>query len=140
MLKSVEEEIEDYYELIGYEKLHWIKNLGKIIDLSGRLRFQKDGHKLQEFPETSVLGTHVNSCHFLDIFSLEVNACDKRLQNNFLQPFPWFTRSTNKRYNHPVKYCVDELSEIIAEYEIEKLKMIFCQMFQKFYMKSSLIF
>ena len=39
--KSVENEIEDYYELIGVRKIALNKKLGKIIDLSGRLRFQK---------------------------------------------------------------------------------------------------
>ena len=83
--KSVEEEIEDYYELIGVRKIALNKKLGKIIDLSGRLRFQKRWAQTPRIPETSVLGHMLTVAIFGYFFSLEVNACDKRLQNNFLQ-------------------------------------------------------
>ncbi|MCB9096469.1 MAG: HD domain-containing protein [Arcobacter sp.] len=81
--KSVDEEIEDYYELIGVRKIALNKKLGKIIDLSGRLRFQKRWAQTPRIPETSVLGHMLTVAIFGYFFSLEVNACDKRLQNNF---------------------------------------------------------
>ncbi len=121
--KSVDEEIEDYYELIGVRKIALNKKLGKIIDLSGRLRFQKRWAQTPRIPETSVLGHMLTVAIFGYFFSLEVNACDKRLQNNFftaiLHNLP---EALTRDIITPVKYCVDELSDIIAEYEIEKIQ------------------
>ena len=37
----VEEELEDYYELIGVRKIVMNQKLAKLVDLAGRLRFQK---------------------------------------------------------------------------------------------------
>ena len=121
--KSVEEEIEDYYELIGVRKIALNKKFGKIIDLSGRLRFQKRWAQTPRIPETSVLGHMLTVAIFGYFFSLEVNACDKRLQNNFFTAlFHDLPEALTRDIITPVKYCVDELSEIIAEYEIEKIE------------------
>jgi len=54
--EAVEEEIEDYYELIGVRKMAMNKKISKIVDLSGRLRFQKRWAQTPRIPETSVLG------------------------------------------------------------------------------------
>ena len=121
--KSVDEEIEDYYELIGVRKIALNKKLGKIIDLSGRLRFQKRWAQTPRIPETSVLGHMLTVAIFGYFFSLEVNACDKRLQNNFFTAlFHDLPEALTRDIITPVKYCVDELSDIIAEYEIEKIQ------------------
>ena len=121
--KSVEEEIEDYYELIGVRKIALNKKLAKIIDLSGRLRFQKRWAQTPRIPETSVLGHMLTVAIFGYFFSIEVNACDKRLQNNFFTAlFHDLPEALTRDIITPVKYCVDELSEIIAEYEIEKIE------------------
>ncbi len=120
--KSVENEIEDYYELIGVRKIALNKKLGKIIDLSGRLRFQKRWAQTPRIPETSVLGHMLTVAIFGYFFSIEVNACEKRLQNNFFTAlFHDLPEALTRDIITPVKYCVDELSEIIAEYEIEKI-------------------
>ena len=121
--KSVDEEIEDYYELIGVRKIALNKKLAKIIDLSGRLRFQKRWAQTPRVPETSVLGHMLTVALFGYFFSIEVNACDKRLQNNFFTAlFHDLPEALTRDIITPVKYCVDELSNIIAEYEIEKIE------------------
>ena len=121
--KSVDEEIEDYYELIGVRKIALNMKLAKIIDLSGRLRFQKRWAQTPRIPETSVLGHMLTVAIFGYFFSLEVNACDKRLQNNFFTAlFHDLPEALTRDIITPVKYCVDELSGIIAEYEIEKIQ------------------
>ena len=121
--KSVDEEIEDYYELIGVRKIALNMKLSKIIDLSGRLRFQKRWAQTPRIPETSVLGHMLTVAIFAYFFSIEVNACDKRLQNNFFTAlFHDLPEPLTKDIITPVKYCVDELSDIIAEYEIEKIQ------------------
>ena len=121
--KSVDEEIEDYYELIGVRKIALDMKLSKIIDLSGRLRFQKRWAQTPRIPETSVLGHMLTVAIFAYFFSIEVNACDKRLQNNFFTAlFHDLPEALTRDIITPVKYCVDELSDIIAEYEIEKIQ------------------
>ncbi|MCH9812738.1 MAG: hydrolase, partial [Epsilonproteobacteria bacterium] len=51
--KAVEDEIEDYYELLGVRKFTLGKKLSRFIDLSGRLRFQKRWAQTPRVPETS---------------------------------------------------------------------------------------
>ena len=121
--KSVEEEIEDYYELIGVRKIALNKKLAKIIDLSGRLRFQKRWAQTPRIPETSVLGHMLTVAIFSYFYSIDINACDKRLQNNFfVSLFHDLPEALTRDIITPVKYCVDELSEIIAEYELQKIE------------------
>lgn len=121
--KSVDEELENYYELIGVRKIALNKKLGKIVDLSGRLRFQKRWAQTPRIPETSVLGHMLTVAIFSYFFSISIKACDKRLQNNFFTAlFHDLPEALTRDIITPVKYCVDELSEIIAEYEVEKIE------------------
>ena len=120
--KSVEEEIEDYYELIGVRKIALNKKLAKVVDLSGRLRFQKRWAQTPRVPETSVLGHMLTVALFGYFYSLDIKACDKRLQNNFFTSlFHDLPEALTRDIISPVKYSVDELSDIIAEYEIQKI-------------------
>ncbi|PRM90649.1 hydrolase [Aliarcobacter cryaerophilus] len=121
--KDVDAEIEDYYELIGVRKIALNKKLAKIVDLSGRLRFQKRWAQTPRIPETSVLGHMLTVALFSYFYSLEVKACDKRLQNNFFTAlFHDLPEALTRDIISPVKYSVDELSEIISEYEVEKIE------------------
>jgi len=121
--KSVEEEIEDYYELIGVRKLALNKKLAKVVDLSGRLRFQKRWAQTPRVPETSVLGHMLTVAIFSYFYSIEIKACDKRLQNNFFTSlFHDLPEALTRDIISPVKYSVDDLAEIISEYEIIKIE------------------
>lgn len=121
--KSVEEEIEDYYELIAVRKIALNKKLAKVVDLSGRLRFQKRWAQTPRVPETSVLGHMLTVALFGYFYSIDINACDKRLQNNFFTSlFHDLPEALTRDIISPVKYSVDELSDIIAEYEIKKIE------------------
>lgn len=121
--RSVEDEIEDYYELIGVRKISLNKKLSRIIDLSGRLRFQKRWAQTPRIPETSVLGHMLTVALFAYFYSKDVDACDKRLENNFYTAlFHDLPEALTRDIISPVKYSVDELSDIIAEYEIIKIE------------------
>ncbi|HKM19474.1 MAG TPA: HD domain-containing protein, partial [Aliarcobacter sp.] len=121
--KAVDAEIEDYYELIGVRKIALNKKLSKVIDLSGRLRFQKRWAQTPRIPETSVLGHMLTVALFSYFYSIEIKACDKRLQNNFFTAlFHDLPEALTRDIISPVKYSVDELSEIIAEYEVAKIE------------------
>lgn len=121
--KEVDAEIEDYYELIGVRKIALNKKLAKIIDLSGRLRFQKRWAQTPRIPETSVLGHMLTVAIFGYFYSLEVNACNKRLQNNFFVAlFHDLPEALTRDIISPVKYSVDELADIIAQFEVSQIE------------------
>jgi putative hydrolase of HD superfamily len=121
--EAVDEEIEDYYELIGVRKIALNKKLAKIIDLSGRLRFQKRWAQTPRIPETSVLG-HMLIVAILGYFySNHIKACDKRVENNFYCAlFHDFPEALTRDIISPVKYSVSGLDDIISEYEIKMIE------------------
>lgn len=121
--EAVEEEIEDYYELISVRKIALNKKIAKIIDLSGRLRFQKRWAQTPRIPETSVLG-HMLIVAILGYFySLKIGACQKRLQNNFFCAlFHDLPEALTRDIISPVKYSVSGLDDIISEYEIKMIE------------------
>lgn len=116
---NVEAELEDYYELIGVRKIIMNKKLAKIVDLAGRLRFQKRWTQTPRVPETSVLG-HMLIVAILSFFySLEVKACESRLEHNFFCAiFHDLPESLTRDIISPVKYGVSGIDEIISEYEM----------------------
>jgi len=121
--EAVEEEIEDYYELIGVRKIALNKKLAKVIDLSGRLRFQKRWAQTPRIPETSVLG-HMLIVAILGYFySTHIKACDKRIENNFYCAlFHDLPEALTRDIISPVKYSVSGLDDIISEYEIQMIE------------------
>jgi len=121
--REVDAEIEDYYELIGVRKIALNQKLAKIVDLSGRLRFQKRWAQTPRIPETSVLGHMLSVAIFGYFYSIKINACDKRLQNNFFVAlFHDLPEALTRDIISPVKYSVDELADIIAEYEVSQIE------------------
>ncbi|KAA6227651.1 MULTISPECIES: HD domain-containing protein [unclassified Campylobacter] len=117
---KVEEELEDYYELIGARKIALNQKIAKIIDLSGRLRFQKRWAQTPRIPETTVLGHMLVVAMLGYFYSLKVKACDKRLENNFYCAlFHDLPESLTRDIISPVKYGVEGLDEIISEYEMK---------------------
>ncbi|MDD2383456.1 MAG: HD domain-containing protein [Sulfurospirillaceae bacterium] len=121
--EAVDEEIEDYYELIGVRKMAMNKKISKIIDLSGRLRFQKRWAQTPRIPETSVLG-HMLIVAILGYFySLRIKACGKRMENNFFCAlFHDFPEALTRDIISPVKYSVSGLDNIISEFEIKMIE------------------
>ena len=119
--------------------MHWIKTWENHW-FKWKIKISKRWAQTPRIPETSVLG-HMLTVAILDIFfTLEVNACDKRLQNNFLQLYSMIYQKLNKRYYHPVKYCVDELSRNYCWVWNRKIEDDILPNVPEFYTKSSLIF
>jgi len=121
--KEIEDEIEDYYELLGIRKIALNKKLAHIIDLGGRLRFQKRWAQTPRVPQTAVLG-HMLTVAFLSYFySLKIGACSKMLQNNFFCAlFHDLPEALTRDIISPVKYSVSGLDDIIIEIEINRLQ------------------
>ncbi len=120
--EAVEAEIEDYYELVGVQKIMLNKKLSRILDLSGRLRFQKRWAQTPRIPETSVLG-HMLMVAILGYFySLKIKACKQRKIHNFLCAlFHDLPEALTRDIISPVKYSVAGLDDLIAEYEMAKI-------------------
>ncbi|MBL0687359.1 MAG: HD domain-containing protein [Sulfurospirillum sp.] len=117
---EVEDEIKDYYELIGVKEIALNKNLVKIIDLSGRLRFQKRWAQTPRIPETSVLGHMLIVAIFGYFYSTHIKACELRVENNFYCAlFHDLPEALTRDIISPVKYSVSGLDDIISEYEIK---------------------
>ncbi len=120
--ESVEAEIEDYYELIGVQKIMLNKKLSHILDLSGRLRFQKRWAQTPRIPETSVLGHMLIVAILAYFFSLKIKACKQRRIHNFLCAlFHDLPEALTRDIISPVKYSVAGLDDLIAEYEMAKI-------------------
>ncbi|MBM0637546.1 HD domain-containing protein [Campylobacter sp. VicNov18] len=117
---KVEEELEDYYELVGARKIALNQKIAKIIDLSGRLRFQKRWAQTPRIPETAVLGHMLVVAILAYFYSLKIKACDKRLENNFYCAlFHDLPESLTRDIISPVKYGIDGLHDIINDYEMK---------------------
>ncbi len=120
---AVDDEIEDYYELIGVRKILLNKKLSRFIDLSGRLRFQKRWAQTPRIPETSVLGHMLIVAIFSYFYSKKIDACEKRLENNFFCAlFHDLPEALTKDIITPVKYSVSGLDDIISAFEIDKIE------------------
>jgi len=119
---AVEEEIEDYFELLGVRKIALQQKLSKFLDLSGRLRFQKRWAQTPRIPETSVLGHMLVVSLFSYFYSLKIKASPKRLQNNFFTAlFHDLPEALTRDIITPVKYSVTGLDEIISNYEVKMI-------------------
>jgi len=121
--KAVEEEMEDYYELIGIRKIALNQKLSRFIDLSGRLRFQKRWAQTPRVPETSVLGHMLIVALFSYFYSKKIGACKTRLENNFFCAlFHDLPEALTRDIITPVKYSVSGMEDIIGDIEIQKIE------------------
>ncbi len=121
--KAVDEEMEDYYELIGVRKIALKQKLSRFIDLSGRLRFQKRWAQTPRVPETSVLGHMLIVALFSYFYSKKIGACRTRLENNFFCAlFHDLPEALTRDIITPVKYSVSGMDDIIADIEIQKIE------------------
>ncbi len=121
--KHVDEEIEDYYELIGVRKIALKQKLSSFIDLSGRLRFQKRWAQTPRVPETSVLGHMLIVALFSYFYSKKIGACKTRLENNFFCAlFHDLPEALTRDIITPVKYSVSGMDDIIGDIEIQKIE------------------
>ncbi len=116
--EEIENRIEDFYDLIGVQKITLAKKSYGFIDLCGQLRFQKRWAQSPRVPATSVLG-HMYIVAALAYFaSLEVGACQRRAYNNFFTGlFHDLPEVLTRDIVSPVKKAVPKLEEIISEYE-----------------------
>ncbi len=116
--EELENQIEDHYDLLGVQKLLLGKKAFGFIDFCGQLRFQQRWAQTPRIPKTSVLGHMLIVAMLSYLCSLEMNACSKRLINNYYASlFHDLPEVLTRDIVSPVKSSVAGLEEIIKDYE-----------------------
>jgi putative hydrolase of HD superfamily len=121
--ESIENQIEDHYDLIGVQKISLEKKSFWFIDLCGQLRFQERWAHSPRIPKTSVLGHMYIVAITSYLLSLDNNSCQKRLYNNFFTGlFHDLPEVLTKDIISPIKTSIKGLEGIIKDYEEDQMK------------------
>ncbi len=121
--KQIENELEEYYDLAGVQKIGLGKKSYNFIDLIGKLRFQKRWAQSPRIPETSVMGHMLVVAMLSYLCSLEIDACERRICNNYFAGlFHDLPEVLTRDIISPVKRSVVGLEELIKEIETRQLK------------------
>jgi len=116
--EEIENQIEDHYDLIGVQKISLRKKSFGFIDLCGQLRFQQRWAQSPRIPKTSVLGHMLIVAILSYLCSVEVDACDKRIYNNFFAGLVHdLPEVLTRDIVSPVKSSVEGMEDIIKRYE-----------------------
>jgi len=120
---DISNQIEEHQDLVGVQKILLRKKTHAFLDLVGQLRFQRRWAQTPRIPETSVLG-HMLIVAMLAYFcSLQLEACDKRIYNNFFAGlFHDLPEVLTRDIISPVKNSVPGIDDIIKEIENRQLE------------------
>jgi len=116
--KSLEDELEDYYDLEGVRILSLKRKAYDFISLCGNLRFQKRWANTPRVPETSVLGHMLFVAIISFLLTKEYGGNRHKLYYNFFTGlFHDLPEALTRDIIAPVKQGVVGLDEILKEYE-----------------------
>lgn len=122
---SFDEQLRSYSDLTGLDDI-WAGRsspLGRFLHLCGQLRFQKRWSQTPRVPETSVIGHMFLVAAYAYFFSLAVEACPARAQNNFFAGlFHDLPELLTRDIISPVKNSVEGIGDIIKEYEDTEMR------------------
>ncbi len=121
--RDIENQLEEYYDLAGVQKINLNKKTGHFLDLVGQLRFQQRWAQTPRLPKTSVLG-HMLIVAALSYFcSLEIGAAAQRRKNNFFGGlFHDLPEVLTRDIISPIKQSVEGLDELIKEIEQRQME------------------
>lgn len=122
--KSFIEGLNNYKDLPGMDfLLNKEHAAARFINLCGQLRFQIRWTQTARMPQTTVLGHMFMVATFAYLFSLAINACQKRGNNNFFSGlFHDFPEVLTRDIISPVKKSWADFPQIIRKYEGEELE------------------
>lgn len=116
--KEIENRLEDFFDLLGVQKISLGKKSHGFIDLCGQLRFQKRWSGTPRIPQTSVLGHMLIVALFSYLCSIELGVCEKGRYNNFFGGlFHDLAEVLTRDIISPIKHSVAGLDDIIKDYE-----------------------
>lgn len=118
--KSMRNDLEPHLDLLGMRKIVTAHKVSDFIDLCGQLRFQIRWGHTPRIPRTSVLGHMLLVACFSYLLSREINACPKRLYNNFFGGlFHDLPEVVTRDIISPVKNAVAGMPKAISDIERE---------------------
>ena len=119
----LQEKQERHYDLPGIQHLTLYQKYRNFIDLCGHLRFQLRWGHINMVPRISVLGHMLIVAILSYLFSLEINACQKRCVNNYFTGlFHDLPEVLTRDIISPVKRSVEGLEDLIKTYEREQME------------------
>jgi putative hydrolases of HD superfamily len=120
---AIANQIEEHYDLAGVQKLTLGKKTSNFLDLVGQLRFQQRWAQSPRVPKTSVMG-HMLIVAMMSYFcSVELEACPKRLYNNYFAGlFHDLPEVLTRDIVSPVKRSVAGIEELIKDIEHRQLE------------------
>ncbi|MDW7650837.1 MAG: HD domain-containing protein [Bacillota bacterium] len=120
---TIADEIEEHYHLAGVQKMQLGKKTSHFMDLVGQLRFQQRWAQTPRIPETSVMGHMLIVAMLSYLSSIELDACDQRIINNYFAGlFHDLPEVLTRDIVSPVKRSVQGLDELIKEIETRQLE------------------
>ncbi len=121
--QKIDSEVEDFLDLTGVRRLEMGIKSRNFLEICAMLRFQKRWAKTPRLPQTSVLGHMFFVAVTTYLLSLEYGACAKKIYNNFFAAlFHDIAESLTRDIISPVKYGVEGLDTLLAEYEKEAVE------------------
>jgi putative hydrolase of HD superfamily len=115
---TLENELEDYFDLEGVRVLFLKRKAYDFISLCGNLRFQKRWANTPRVPETSVLGHMLFVAIVAYLFTKEYGGNKNKIYYNFFTGlFHDLPEALTRDIIAPVKQGVEGLEEILKEYE-----------------------
>lgn len=119
----IENELEEHYELAGVQKIGLGRKTHNFLDLVGQLRFQQRWAHSPRVPETSVMGHMLIVAMLSYLGSVWVDACDRRLCNNYFAGlFHDLPEVLTRDIISPVKSSVEGLEDLIKQIESRQLE------------------
>ena len=122
--QSFVDRLDSFHDLKGLEQMRQPGTaLLRLANLCGQLRFQIRWTQAPRIPATSVLGHMFIVASFAYFFSLSVNACRARANNNFFCGlFHDLPEVLTRDIISPVKRSIADFPKIIKEYEEKELE------------------
>lgn len=118
--KSMHNSLEPYLDLTGMRRIICKEKVSDFIDLCGQLRFQIRWGQIPRVPRTSVLGHMLLVAVFVYLFSRDVEACPRRLYNNFFGAlFHDLPEVSTRDILSPIKKSVEGMPGVISKIEEE---------------------
>jgi len=121
--QRIDEELEKHYDLEGMKQLVMYAHFRNFIDLCGELRFQLRWSHIHMAPRTSVLGHMLIVAMLSYLFSLEIEACERRRVNNYFTGlFHDLPEVLTRDIISPVKGAITGLERTIKRYEKKQME------------------
>lgn len=116
--KQMLKDLDKYLDLDGVKKIITRQRIAEFIDLCGQLRFQIRWSQAPRIPRTSVLGHSMFVACLAYFFARDVNACPKRIYNDFFGGlFHDLPETVTRDIIHTVKTSSEDFQSIIKEIE-----------------------